>query len=118
MKLFLVALVAALVTSCSAAEMQFWRVWHNTTSTCHGAVDYLWPVESRAWAHRIVDRESGGNPWADNPSSTASGCFQLLVMHHWRFNATGTSWDHRYDAKANTAAALHLYREAGVSPWA
>jgi hypothetical protein len=117
-KLFLVALVAALVTSCTAAEMQFWRVWHNTTSSCHGAVDYLWPAESRSWAHRIVDRESGGDPRAQNPSSSAAGCAQLLKMHAWRFSSTGTSWAHRYDAKANIAAALHLYREAGASPWA
>lgn len=89
----------------------------EATRTCHGAVDHLWPEASRAWAHRIVDRESGGTATAQNRSSSAAGCFQLLSMHAWRFRATGSDWSQRYNAAANTRAALHLYRQAGAQPW-
>jgi hypothetical protein len=85
--------------------------------SCHEVVDAIWPAGSRQWAHNVVDRESGGDPGAQNPGSTAAGCFQLLRMHSWRFDATGTSWAQRYDPVANTLAALHLYHEAGTRPW-
>jgi hypothetical protein len=88
-----------------------------TGCSCHDAIDALWPAGSRNWAHNIVNRESGGDPSAQNPSSSAAGCFQLLRTHAWRFNATGSSWAQRYDAVANTKAALHLYNEAGTRPW-
>lgn len=88
-----------------------------TGCNCHQAVDALWPSGSRQWAHNVVDRESGGDATAQNPRSSAAGCFQLLRMHSWRFDATGTSWAQRYDPVANTLAALHLYNEAGTRPW-
>jgi hypothetical protein len=87
------------------------------TATCHEAVDAIWPASSRAWAHRIVQRESRGRAWAQNKRSSAAGCFQLLRMHAWRFDETGSSWAHRYEAPANTRAALHLYQQAGRRPW-
>jgi hypothetical protein len=86
-------------------------------TSCHDAIDRLWPASSRAWAHRIVNRESHGIATAQNRRSSAAGCWQLLSMHAWRFKATGSSWAQRYEAVANTLAALHLYRAAGASPW-
>lgn len=89
----------------------------NRPKTCREAVDALWPAESRAWFHQIVKRESGGNARAQNKSSSAAGCAQLLRIHAWRFDAVGCSWAQRYDAECNVKAALHLYRAAGKSPW-
>ena len=88
-----------------------------TSCSCYDAIDVFWPASSRSWAKSIVDRESTNNPAAQNPHSSAAGCFQLLKMHAWRFDAVGGSWANRYDAGWNTLAALHLYREAGTQPW-
>jgi hypothetical protein len=88
-----------------------------TSCSCYDVIDNVWPVSSRGWAKSIVDRESGNDPGAQNPSSSAAGCFQLMKVHAWRFDATGTSWAQRYDPVANTLAALNLYNEAGTSPW-
>lgn len=82
---------------------------------CHAAVDALWPAASRAWAHRIVQRESRGIATAQNPTSSAAGCFQLLRLHAWRIPG---GWANRYNATANIRGALSLYREAGTRPWA
>lgn len=85
--------------------------------TCAEAVDRIWPEASRAWAHRVVWRESRGDPRADNPRSTASGCWQLLAVHRPRFVRLGYRWGDRYDPVANTRVALDLYREQGSRPW-
>jgi Transglycosylase SLT domain len=87
------------------------------TPSCHRAVDLLWPKASRAWAHRIVHRESRGNPYAQNRGSSAAGCFQLLKLHAWRFLRVGYTWADRYHARANVLAALHLFHEQGARPW-
>lgn len=116
-RLAVVAIALAAFTACTPTEIAWWQGHIDRTRTCHGAVDELWPSSSRAWAHRIVDRESGGDAGAQNTRSSAAGCFQLLRIHAWRFDATGSSWAFRYDARANTLAALHLYREQGAAPW-
>lgn len=86
----------------------------NAPTDCYGAIDRYWPSESRAWAKKIVHRESRNNPSAQNPRSTAAGCFGMLKMHGHRFPG---GWGNRYDPSANTQAALSLYREAGTRPW-
>lgn len=85
--------------------------------TCAQAVDRIWPASSRAWAHRVVWRESRGDSRADNPRSTASGCWQLLAVHRPRFVRLGYQWRDRYDPVANTRVALDPYREQGTRPW-
>lgn len=37
-----------------------------------------WPADLVPWALRIIACESGGAPWAKNPTSTAAGLFQFL----------------------------------------
>lgn len=88
-----------------------------TRGGCYDAVEFLWPRESRAWAHRIVWRESRGDPWAQNRRSSAAGCFQLLRLHAPRFRRLGFSWANRYDPMVNAWVALDLYREQGQRPW-
>ena len=87
------------------------------SSDCYQAIDRHWPAASRAWARSIVARESGGDPRAQNPSSSAAGCFQTLARHSGRYVKLGYSWADRYDPDVNTLVALDLYREAGTSPW-
>ena len=107
------------------------RLWRETTlfnevkdsqereaarsTDCYGALGHF--SGNHDDARRIIHRESRNNPAAQNSRSSAAGCFQLLKMHSWRFDAVGCSWAQRYDAVCNTKAADHLYRQAGWSPW-
>lgn len=132
----LAALAALTLTACTPAQQAAWKAMspqerenyvahlegrppYETASMgesvdCYAALDRHWPASSRQWARGIVARESGGDPRAQNPRSSAAGCFQLLSMHAHRVPG---GWGNRYDADANTLAALDLYREAGTSPW-
>ena len=86
--------------------------------TCAQAVDRIWPAASRAWAHRVVWRESRGDPRADNPRSGTSGCAQLSPVHARRFTKLGYSWKKdRFDPVANIRVAFDLYEEQGTRPW-
>jgi Transglycosylase-like domain/LysM domain len=64
----------------------------------------------------IVQRESGGNPAAENPASTASGLFQDL-------DSTWNGYDgyaRAKDAPASVQVAFNrqLASESGLTPWA
>jgi hypothetical protein len=125
--LFLAALLAFTASACTPAMQDAWRAMSPAerdayvryvdggSVDCYQALDRHWPASSRQWARGIVARESGGDPRAQNPRSSAAGCFQLLSIHAHRVPG---GWGNRYDADANTLAALDLYREAGTSPWA
>ncbi|MDH4118785.1 MAG: S-layer homology domain-containing protein [Acidimicrobiia bacterium] len=62
----------------------------------------------------IIDCESGGDPLAKNPRSTASGLFQHLASQ-WpaRAEAAGFSGADVFDPVANTAVAAWLVYEGG-----
>lgn len=58
----------------------------------------------------VIDRESGGDPHAANPTSSARGLVQLMGIH----------WEGRFDPfdpRANLSYGLKLYRGSGWSPW-
>lgn len=65
-------------------------------------------IQERVLLLCIARVESGFNPKAKNPSSTASGVFQII-------NATaaalGLKLEERFDAKANISAMLKLFDE-------
>lgn len=83
---------------------------------CNTAIDRWWPGD-KAWAKRIVYRESRNTPTARNASG-ASGCFQMMLpLHARRFVEVGCSPGQWTDPACNTRAAWHLYREVGPSPW-
>ena len=105
-------------TACTPEEVALVRSYTASSSDCYSQVDQIWPASTRAWAHRIVWRESRNNPAAQNSHSSAAGCFQLLSMHAGRFVRHGYSWSDRYNARANVTAALDLYSECGSRPWA
>ena len=59
----------------------------------------------------LMGYESGGNPEAQNPNSTAAGLFQ--IMGFW--------WDEyggdRYDPETNVALARTIYDQQGYGAW-
>jgi len=129
----LLALVAAVVAlaACTPEQQEQFRslppdaqravldalAW-EPPADCYSAVDRYWPVEHRAWFRGVVWRESRNDPAAANPRSSARGCAQLLMsLHSWRFGAVGCSPSAWADASCNVRAALHLFRDAGRSPW-
>lgn len=65
----------------------------------------------------VIARESGGNPEAQNPDSTASGLYGFLDTT-WT-SVTGLPGPARdYSVAQQDAAFEELYAEAGTSPWA
>ena len=88
------------------------------SGSCHAAVDRYWPAQHRAWAHKIVNRESRGIPHAANPRSSARGCFQMLLRYSSPFyRAVGCSNAMWANATCNVRAAYVMFRRAGKSPW-
>lgn len=84
---------------------------------CYSAIDRYWPGD-KGWARKIVRRESGNNPSARNPRSSAKGCFQLMHSYHaGRYKRVGCSPSQWSNAGCNVRAAWTLYQEAGKSPW-
>jgi hypothetical protein len=70
-----------------------------------------WPGGQIPELLRIVDRESGGNPHAKNPTSTASGLMQFLA-EWW-----AGKWD-PFCARANLRHGYLAWRKVGWQPWA
>lgn len=65
----------------------------------------------------VIQRESGGNPYAQNPSSTASGLYGFLDST-WTA-VTGLPGPARdYSVAEQDAAFEKAYAEDGTSPWA
>lgn len=112
-----VLLAVPLLASCTPEQVAAYVRYVNSPSAdCYQAINKHWGGD-KAWARKIMLRESGNNPRAQNARSSAAGCFQMLALHAHRFNAVGCSWAQRYDPDCNVKAAYHLYREAGQSPW-
>lgn len=70
-----------------------------------------WPWSQMPTLMYVVDRESGGNPYAKNPVSTASGLMQFLSF--WWYG----KWD-PFDPRQNLAHGWRAVRDGGWSPWA
>lgn len=70
--------------------------------------------EDAAWAMRVMDCESKGDPYVDNPYSSASGLFQFLDST-WAF--TPYANQSVYDPVANVAAAAWLFYTEGPHHW-
>lgn len=65
----------------------------------------------------VIQAESGGNPDAQNPTSTASGLYGFLDTT-WT-SVTGLPGPARaYSVATQNAAFLKLYAEDGTAPWA
>lgn len=74
--------------------------------------------EDQAWAIKVARRESGFRCTARNPTSSASGLFQLMGIHAPRAGRMGYEWqDIKTSCLANLAVARALYDEQGRKPW-
>ncbi|MFZ4431566.1 MAG: transglycosylase SLT domain-containing protein [Microthrixaceae bacterium] len=124
--------VLAVASGCTPEQIAWWNdptvpqstkdaIWRAMTTPppardCNEAIDQHWPGD-KAWAKRIVWRESRNTPTARNASG-ASGCFQLMLPLHSRlFTAAGFSPSQWSDPVVNTKVAWSLYRSSGTSPW-
>jgi hypothetical protein len=69
-------------------------------------------------AMRIMACESGGNPNADNPRSSAAGLFQHLGKY-WASRSAAAGWAGYsiYHPEANVAVAAWLRDAAGWGSW-
>jgi resuscitation-promoting factor RpfC len=63
----------------------------------------------------VINRESGGNPRAVNPSSGAGGIFQFLPQTWHGLGYSGLPED--ASVQTQFEAFAKLYAQAGVSPW-
>lgn len=82
-----------------------------------------WPADRVSWALAIIECESGGAWWADNPYSTARGLFQFLRSTWNRGPAPALglpSYDSGapYNGEWNIQAAAWLFANwGGESQW-
>lgn len=74
------------------------------------AVESYFRAGDVAWAMRVMNCESGGDPNAYNPS-TATGLFQIKAF--WLNEFPGNLWD-PYD---NIRIASQIYYKYGASQW-
>ena len=81
--------------------------WWNLALYCG------WQPSLKSWFCYIVNRESHGQPHAQNPSSLCYGLLQLATCHWAKY---GRKWIS--DPENQLRLAWALYREAGASPWA
>lgn len=81
-----------------------------------GLVSVYFPPEAVDHALKVMACESGGNPWADNLRSTASGLFQHLASY-WADRSVKAGWAGAsiWDPEANIAVAAWLSK--GGTDW-
>ena len=73
------------------------------------------PPEQVENALCVIRSESGGNPSARNPRSTASGLFQIMASI-WAPHF-GLTYDDLYSPEINTYVAARIYEKSGWRPW-
>lgn len=78
---------------------------------CYSAARKHFPQSQWNKAYQIINRESGGNPRAKNPSSSAAGCFQIL-RGSWRHPSISFN-NGRFNPDANARAARVLWNSGG-----
>ena len=68
--------------------------------------------------NRIIKAESGGNPAARNPRSTASGCAQF-IQGTWASTRRqmGREWVTPFDAEANVETTAWKIANGGLNAW-
>ncbi len=89
----------------SVTDPDFWRP----------LVAAYWPADTVDQALCLMVMESGGDPNADNPRSTARGLFQILASLWAPF--FGVSSDDLYDPLVNVRLASEIYDIQGWDAW-
>lgn len=117
--LIIASLILAVLLPVTATEVAAAPTHAGYSGACHSAIDVYWPRNWQPWAHRIVQRESRGVPSAANRSSSARGCFQMLLRYSSPFyKAVGCSNYNWANARCNVRAALVMRQRHGTRPWA
>lgn len=80
--------------------------WHGLVS------QYFTDVDT---ALCLIHYESGGNPDAKNPRSTARGLFQILASL-WAPHF-GVTYEQLYDPETNVRLAAQIYAQQGWGAW-
>lgn len=88
-----------------------------TISTCVGLATIAYPAFTEARAWQIINHESGGNTFAKNRSSTASGLYQFLTS---TFASTpyGRAGMSIWDPCASSLAAGWMHQNGRGREWA
>lgn len=91
------------------AEAQRKYRWTGSVEQWRPLVEQYFPPERVQEAMRVMACESGGNPNAKNPTSTATGLFQFLTGT-WAWSSVSAGWSgySRLDPEANIAVAAWL----------
>lgn len=91
--------------------------WPESVERWRGLVAAYWSDVELALC--LIAHESGGNPDATNPRSSASGLFQHLARY-WPDRAVAAGWGGAdvFDPEANVAVAAWLHASGGVGHWA
>lgn len=106
---------AAAAAAADAAAMEAARRPPSTTAPPSGARSTTGACVGFAVPDYIIQRESGGNPSAYNPSSGAYGCAQTLLSH---YNAGGVCAGlDPYSVDGQRACTQRLVDRAGLTPW-
>ncbi len=94
------------------------RVWSGTVEAWRTLVVAYFPASQVERAMRVMNCESGGNPFAKNRSSSASGLFQHLGKY-WATRSAKAGWAGAdiFDPTANVAVAAWLQRTGGWGHW-
>lgn len=82
-----------------------------SSTDCYAAARRHFPSSQWSKAYQIINRESGGNTYAKNKKSTASGCFQIVVGS-WRHPTVGF-YEGRFHADTNARAARIIWEGNG-----
>ena len=92
--------------------------WTGSVEQWRGLVESYFRPADVAWALRVMACESGGNPNAKHPRSSASGLFQHLARY-WPGRSSRAGWAGAsiFDPVANVAVAAWLYYSGGASHW-
>ncbi len=101
-------------------EVERKYVWTGSVQQWRSLVEAHFPPDRVDEAMRVMACESGGNPNAKNPNSTATGLFQFLdATWAWTSVMAGYSGHSRLDPEANVATAAWLvgYSIRTNHPW-
>lgn len=123
------ALTPALVAEWNDMAVRHWRrphidpprravAWSGTVEQWRPLVETYFLPADVPWAMRVMACESGGNPLAKNPNSSASGLFQHLARY-WDARSAKAGWAGAsiWDPEANIAVAAWLYYNSGPQHW-
>lgn len=94
------------------------RTWTGTVEQWRPLVEKYFQPDAVPWAMRVMACESGGDPFAKNPNSSASGLFQHLARY-WPDRSSAAGWGGAdiFDGEANIAVAAWLFATGGPGHW-